>query len=79
MADIHTTAQVSRYAELAEDVKIGPYTVVEGNAKIGSGTDVKAHVFIGEDTTIGCNNSIYRGDHRFPHPKTLNMMEEEHI
>ena len=61
MPDIHTTAQVSRYAELAEDVKIGPYTVVEGNAKIGSGTDVKAHVFIGEDTTIGCNNSIYQG------------------
>ena len=61
MPKVHPTAQVSKHAELAEDVNIGPYTVVEGNARIGPGTDVKAHVFIGEDTTIGSNNSIYQG------------------
>lgn len=61
MAEVHPTAQVSKYSELADDVTIGPYTVVEGNAKIGPGTDIKAHVFIGEDTIIGSNNCIYQG------------------
>lgn len=61
MAEIHDTAQVSRYAELANDVLVGPYSVIEGNARIDSGTKIFGNVFIGENTIIGKENLIYQG------------------
>ncbi|MBT3783817.1 acyl-ACP--UDP-N-acetylglucosamine O-acyltransferase [bacterium] len=61
MAEVHETAQVSRYAELASDVIIGPYSVIEGNARIDQGTVIHGHVFIGENTHIGKSNQVYQG------------------
>jgi UDP-N-acetylglucosamine acyltransferase len=61
MAEIHPTAQVSKYAELSPAVSVGPYSVIEGNAKIKNGTVVGAHVFIGENTSMGVDNHIFQG------------------
>ncbi len=61
MAEIHPTAQVSKYAELAPSVTVGPYSIVEGNAKIQEGTVIGAHVFIGENTALGTDNHIFQG------------------
>ena len=40
---IHPTAVIDVEAELAGEVEIGPYVVIEGRVKIGRGTRVMAH------------------------------------
>lgn len=45
-AVIHPTAVVSPKAQLAPDVKIGPYVVVEGPCEIGPGVEIGPHVVI---------------------------------
>ena len=57
---IHPTALIDPAAELAEDVQVGPYTVIGPDVKIGSGTVVASHVVIKGPTTIGKNNHIFQ-------------------
>jgi len=57
---IHPTAIISPKAELADDVEVGPYSIIEDDVKIGSGTRVASHVVIKGPTTIGENNNIYQ-------------------
>ncbi len=58
---IHPTAQVDRRAELAADVDVGPYVVIEGPAQIGGGTRILAHAVITGHTQIGRDNVIHYG------------------
>ena len=57
---IHPTAIVSDGAELADDVEVGPYSIIGDNVKIGAGTRVESHVVIRGPTTIGRDNHIYQ-------------------
>ena len=57
---IHPTAIIQTGAKLAENVSIGPYTVVGEHVVIGSGTTVASHVVIEGWTEIGCDNQIYQ-------------------
>ncbi len=45
--------------EIADDVEIGPYVVIEGDVKIGSGTTIMSGTFITGTVEIGENNKIY--------------------
>ncbi|MFQ5992304.1 MAG: acyl-ACP--UDP-N-acetylglucosamine O-acyltransferase [Nitrospiraceae bacterium] len=56
---IHPTAIVDPKAELAEDVEIGPYSIVGGHAKIGQGTRLISHVYIEGRTEIGERCQVY--------------------
>lgn len=56
---IHETAIIDPAAELADDVRIGPYSVIGPGVQIGSGTVVDAHVMIKGPTTIGRDNRFY--------------------
>src|SRR5512138_1543249 len=58
---IHPTAVIDASAELAADVEIGPYVVIEGRVKIGRGTRVMAHAYLGGWTEIGEENEIHPG------------------
>ena len=58
MAEIHKTALVDSSAEVADDVAIGAYTVVERGVRIDSGCRIGRHNVIGEGTTIGKENAI---------------------
>ena len=58
---IHPTAVIDASAELAGDVEIGPYVVIEGRVKIGRGTRVMAHAYLGGWTEIGEENEIHPG------------------
>lgn len=60
MPDIHTTALVHPGAKLAEDVKVGAYTVIGEHVEIGAGTTVGPHVVIEGHTRIGKNNRIFQ-------------------
>lgn len=60
MARIHPTALVHPEAQLADDVEIGPYCIIDSpNVKIGAGTRLIAHVHLTGPTTIGQNNLLY--------------------
>jgi UDP-N-acetylglucosamine acyltransferase len=55
---IHPNAIIDPTAELASDVTVGPFSVIEANVKIGKGTTVASHVRISGPCTIGENNQI---------------------
>lgn len=57
---IHASAIVHPSAQLAPDVKVGPYSVIEEFVEIDSGTVVGPHVVINGHTKIGKNNQIYQ-------------------
>ena len=51
-------ARVHPEADIADDVEIGPFTVIGPDVTIGPGTVVGPHVVISGHTTIGANNQI---------------------
>lgn len=59
MAEIHPSAIVSREASLADDVVIGPFTLVEGPVRIESGVRLHSHVVVTGHTTIGPGCEVF--------------------
>ncbi len=57
---IHSTAIVSDSAKIADDVQIGPYSIIGDNVAIGRGTRIDSHVVVNGPTTIGEDNHIYQ-------------------
>ena len=57
---IHPSAIVHPNANLADDVQVGPFSVIEEHVEIGSGTIVGPHVVINGHTTIGEKNHFYQ-------------------
>lgn len=56
---IHPTAVVSTEATLADDVKVGPYVVIEPGVKVGARTVLDAGVILGEGVEIGTDSRLY--------------------
>lgn len=50
---IHPSAVIDPAAKLADDVSIGPMTVIAAGAKIGKGSVIGPHCFIGMDVELG--------------------------
>ncbi|MCT4656053.1 MAG: acyl-ACP--UDP-N-acetylglucosamine O-acyltransferase [Cohaesibacter sp.] len=59
MAHIHPTAIVADGAQLADDVEVGPYSIIGANVSIGEGGKVHSHVVIDGNTKIGKNVEIF--------------------
>jgi UDP-N-acetylglucosamine acyltransferase len=57
---IHASAIVSDKAKIADDVEVGPYSIIGDDVEIDSGTRVDSHVVINGPTTIGKDNHIYQ-------------------
>jgi UDP-N-acetylglucosamine acyltransferase len=57
----HPSAIVSKKAQIADDVKIGPFTIIEDDVIIGKGTIVDSSVSIKDGARIGENVKIYHG------------------
>ncbi|HEX4053277.1 MAG TPA: acyl-ACP--UDP-N-acetylglucosamine O-acyltransferase [Tepidisphaeraceae bacterium] len=53
MREIHPTAIVDRQAELADDVKVGAYTIIKAGVIVGPGTVIQEHCHVHGNTTIG--------------------------
>ena len=60
MTPIHATALVDPQAELADDVTVGPYTVIGPHVRLGAGTQIGAHCVIEGHTTLGRNNRVFQ-------------------
>ncbi len=57
---IHPQAAIDPSAEIAEDVEIGPFSVIGANVKIGSGSKIAPHVVINGPTVIGERNRVFQ-------------------
>lgn len=60
MSLIDSRAIIDPKAQLADDVKVGPWSIIGPDVEIGAGTVVESHVIIKGPTKIGCNNHIYQ-------------------
>lgn len=57
---IHPTAVIDPKAELADDVEVGAFTIIDSKVRIDSGTRIGPHAVITGRTTIGKNNHIFQ-------------------
>ncbi len=57
---IHSSAIIDPTARLADDVEVGPWTVIGPQVEIGSGTKINSHVVIKGPTKIGSGNHIFQ-------------------
>ena len=58
--NIHPSALVADSAVLAEDVEVGPYSIIGDDVEIGAGCRIESHVVVNGPTRIGVNNHIYQ-------------------
>ncbi len=77
MAQIHPSAIVDAKAELADDVVVGPYSIIGPNVEIGEGSEIGAHVVIKGPTRIGCHNKILQFASVGDDPQDLKYNGEE--
>ena len=57
---IHTTAIVDPRARLAEDVEVGPYSVIGPDVEIGPGSRIGPHVVIKGPSVLGARTRIFQ-------------------
>ena len=57
---IHETAIVDAKARIADNVRIGPYSIIGADVEIGAGTAIGPHVVVMGPCKIGCDNRIYQ-------------------
>lgn len=60
MSRIHPLALVDPAARLADDVEVGPWTLIGPDVEIGAGTVIGPHVVVRGPTTIGQHNRIFQ-------------------
>lgn len=73
MPAIHPTAHVSPEAEIADDVSIGPFTVIEGPVKLAAGVKIGGHAWISGRTVIGEACEVGWGSILGAHPQDLSF------
>jgi len=56
---IHPSAVIAADAELADNVRVGPFAVIGSGVQIDTGCEIGAHVSIKGPTSLGPNNRIY--------------------
>jgi UDP-N-acetylglucosamine acyltransferase len=61
MASIHPTAVVDSQAEIASDVSIGPFCVIEAGVTIEKGCQIASHAVVKTGTSMGENNVVSEG------------------
>lgn len=61
MPQVHPQALVSESAQLAEDVEIGPFAIIEDHVTIGSGCQIASQAKICRGVVMGENNMIEHG------------------
>jgi len=74
---IHPQAIVDPSAKIADDVSIGPFSVIGANVEIGSGTRVASHVVINGPTIIGKDNEIFQFASIGEKPQDLKFDDEQ--
>src|SRR3990172_4729567 len=76
MPNIHPTALVDKKAHIAEDVTIGPFSIIEPDVVIGDGTSIASHVLLANGARIGANCNIHKGTVVATFPQDLKFKGE---
>jgi UDP-N-acetylglucosamine acyltransferase len=58
---IHPTAVIDPEANLADDVQVGPYAIIEGPVEIGPACVIEAHACLNGPLTMGASNFVGYG------------------
>ena len=58
---IHPTAVIDPRAELAADVRVGPYSVIGPDVTIGAGAEIGAHVVLEGRVRVGARGRVGHG------------------
>ena len=58
---IHPTAVISPEADLAVDVQVGPYAIIEGPVQVGAGSIIEAHACLSGPMAMGRDNFVGHG------------------
>lgn len=61
MPEIHSSAQVSPDAQLADNVTVGPFAIIDGPAIIGAGCEIGPQAWIHGSVEMGTDNKIGYG------------------
>jgi UDP-N-acetylglucosamine acyltransferase len=59
MAQVHASAIVDARAELADDVRVGAYSIIGPGVRVGAGSEIGPHVVLAGRTRIGRDNRIF--------------------
>lgn len=59
MTDIHSSAIVSSKAELGNNVKVGPYSIIEDNVIVGDNTEIMSKVVLAEGAVLGKDVRVF--------------------
>ncbi|MCL7929387.1 acyl-ACP--UDP-N-acetylglucosamine O-acyltransferase [Halomonas llamarensis] len=57
---IHPTALIDPSAQLADDVEVGPYSIIGPQVAIGAGSVIGPHVVVKGPTTLGARTRIFQ-------------------
>lgn len=74
---IHRSAIVSRKAELADDVEIGPFTIVGDGCEIANGVSIKSHVVLERNVKLAAGVRVGVGSVLGGDPQDLKFKGEE--
>ncbi len=77
MSKIHPTAIIDPSAELADDVEVMPYAIIEEQVRIGAGSVIGPHCVIGKGTVMGAQNRTYSGAQVGVAPQDLKHLTDE--
>lgn len=61
MSDIHPSAVVSGKADLADDVSVGPHTIIEDNVVAGPGCRIASNVLLASGARLGAGVKVHHG------------------
>ncbi len=73
---IHSQSLVDSSAQVADDVTIGPFSVIGADVEIGAGTVIESHVVINGPTKIGKDNHIFQFASVGERPQDLKYNDE---
>lgn len=79
MTTLHPTAIVDPGARLADNVSVGPFSIVEKDVEIGEGTRIHGHCYIANGARIGRDVQIHNGSVVASVPQDLKFAGEETV
>jgi UDP-N-acetylglucosamine acyltransferase len=59
MSSVHPTAIISPDAQLADDVKVGPYSIIEDDVVVGEGCSIGSSVVLADGARLGKNVKVF--------------------
>lgn len=74
---IHPTAVIAAHAHLADDIHVGPFSVLEDQVRIGASTHIGSHVLVRPFTTVGEKCQVFTGAVLGEVPQDLKFAGEE--